>query len=530
MTGHGSALTKRRSQKSPIRIFLSLICLLPLFIISASFAITTAAAQSSGEHPLTSVVIRGSSIYSAPQLFDVYNAHLGKPITRENVSLIVTSLADRYQADGYPRPRIGVDGALAAAGVLRLDVFETRIDAVLINGDPGPHRKTLERLAGALEASGALTQHDLQNALRRMRRLPGLTLRAATESREDVPNAYRLDLDTEFRSVSASARLTNRGTDEIGPHFVMGQVVANGLLGGSISGGLLYAAAVDSDEYLGAGPLLNWDLGERGTRLSFSGFTSKAKPRWPDLERDDRFVRERAGVRATIPVYDGDRMTTSLITGIDASDLRISRSGFLFRDERLRMLTAGVSQSWYLGSVQYAGSLEVVKGLDGLNSGLMALDLAADPRTADFTLLRLDVARLARYGLWSLRFDGFAQESRDVLPFTERFKIGGERLGRGFERAQIAGDRGIGAKLELARELPDAPALLGKASAYGFYDIGAVWKNDVAGRDSAATAGIGFAIRDEHTVAKLELARPLVAPNVEGRDDLRLFFELLWRR
>ena len=29
MAGHGSALTKRRSEKSPIRNFLSLICLLP---------------------------------------------------------------------------------------------------------------------------------------------------------------------------------------------------------------------------------------------------------------------------------------------------------------------------------------------------------------------------------------------------------------------------------------------------------------------------------------------------------------------
>ena len=40
-----------------------------------------------------------------------------------------------------------------------------------------------------------------------------------------------------------------------------------------------------------------------------------------------------------------------------------------------------------------------------------------------------------------------------VLPDSERFKIGGDRLGRGFEVAEIAGDSGIGAKIELRRDL-----------------------------------------------------------------------------
>ena len=164
------------------------------------------------------------------------------------------------------------------------------------------------------------------------------------------------------------------------------------------------------------------------------------------------------------------------------------------------------------------------------SSGLMALDMATDPRREDFTLLRLDVVRLARIApRWIMRFDGFAQHSTYVLPFTERFKIGGERLGRGFERAAIAGDQGVGGKLELSRELPAAPGRLGRTSVYGFYDVGAVWKRDLPGRDTAATAGIGAAVRNDHIVAKVELAQPLVGPDVEGRDDMRVFFELAWR-
>ena len=49
-----------------------------------------------------------------------------------------------------------------------------------------------------------------------------------------------------------------------------------------------------------------------------------------------------------------------------------------------------------------------------------------------------------------------------VFPDSERFKIGGDRLGRGFEVAEIAGDRGIGGKLELRRDLMNTDGPLGR--------------------------------------------------------------------
>ena len=101
--------------------------------------------------------------------------------------------------------------------------------------------------------------------------------------------------------------------------------------------------------------------------------------------------------------------------------------------------------------------------------------------------------------LWSVRFDGFAQNSGYVLPDSERFKIGGDRLGRGFEVAEIAGDSGIGGKLELRRDLMNTESFIGRLSAYGFYDIGAAWKQDAPGRESAATAGTGLAIAGRRT-------------------------------
>jgi hemolysin activation/secretion protein len=261
--------------------------------------------------------------------------------------------------------------------------------------------------------------------------------------------------------------------------------------------------------------------------VAFSGFRSRSDPH-ELVDRDDFYLRDRVTVGFVRPLPSFERATLSLSAGLDLDDLAIARSGERLRDERLRMLKVGSSWNWRHGAtVQYAGSVDVVKGLDALGSGLDALDLVADPRRVDFALSRLTFTRLSRISeRWSVRLDALAQQSAYVLPYGERFKIGGERLGRGFEVAEIAGDQGIGAKIEGRSRLLGAPAALGRVSIYGFYDIGAAWKQDVPGRESAATAGLGVATQGDRFSGTLELAEPLTHPDVEGRKELTLFAEL----
>ncbi len=117
-----------------------------------------------------------------------------------------------------------------------------------------------------------------------------------------------------------------------------------------------------------------------------------------------------------------------------------------------------------------------------------------------------------------------------MLPDSERFKIGGDRLGRGFEVAEIAGDRGLGGKIELRRDLLNTEGMFGRLSTYGFYDIGAAWKQDHAGprvgghrRNRFRPAGL-----DAHR-AICEVAAPLTGPDIEGKNDASVFAELSYR-
>jgi hemolysin activation/secretion protein len=114
-----------------------------------------------------------------------------------------------------------------------------------------------------------------------------------------------------------------------------------------------------------------------------------------------------------------------------------------------------------------------------------------------------------------------------VLPDAERYKIGGERLGRGFEVTQIAGDQGIGAKAELRREFANAP--WGRPSVYGFYDFGAAWKQDRREQKSATTAGLGIAFDYLRLSGYFEVAKPLTHADVEGNRDTKVFAEISMR-
>ena len=477
---------------------------------------------------LVSVVVRGSTVYDAPALFDLYREQLGKPVTADSARAIVAALLRKYETDGYSRPQAKLDDGLLEVGVLRIDLSEPRIGEVRVNGDPGPHLERLETLGTKLRDDVPVTQAEVAETLRQMRALPGLSLQATTARDDPSANVYRLDLDTHFDRTSGIVRLSNRGTDEAGPVFVLGQVVFNGLLGGQTNLGATFGSATDYEEYHGLGLLANVAIGTAGGRMSFSGFRSRSNPHEPVVDRDDNYLRDLASIIYTRPFPKFERANLLLSAALDLDDLTILRSGELLRDERLRMLSIGPRWSWrHERGAQYFVGMDVVQGLDGLGSDLRALDIEDDPRRADFTLTRLTFTRVSRFGeSWTVRLDALGQQTPHVLPYGERFKIGGDRLGRGFEVAEIAGDEGIGAKVELRRGLDNAPAILRGASLYGFYDIGAAFKNDMPGRESAATAGFGFAVQHRRMSSTIELAKPLTHPDVEGRKDLALFAEV----
>jgi hemolysin activation/secretion protein len=488
-------------------------------------ALTTTAAA------LTTVVVDGTSVYAPAQLFAAYRDHLGRPLSRDGARAISTALAGRYTADGFVKPEVRVDESQAARGILRVHVHEAQITSVVIEGDAGRQRAALERIAAKLEGTRPLRQDDVPEAVRRMRAISGMSVNATTRRDSRTRNAFELVVTTDFSPVDGVVRMNNRGTDQVGPHFLLGQMFVNGVFGGQDKLGVIFASAMDTDEYLGGGLYFDTPLGDGGTRASSLLFRSRSAPNEAPVNFSDEYVRERMTFKLTRPLRQSSSLTLNLSGGIEADDLTIERAGLVIREDRLRIAETGLRATWRSAhAMQYSANLLVRKGFDSFGGGLQSVGLADDPRRADFLVAQLQSTIYRRFAeSWALRFDGFAQHSGYVLPDSERFKIGGDRLGRGFEVAEIAGDRGIGGKIELRRDLVNTESLIGRVSAYGFYDIGAAWKQDRAGRESAATAGTGFSVSGASLTGYLEIAAPLTGTDVEGKRRTSVFAELSYR-
>jgi hemolysin activation/secretion protein len=480
---------------------------------------------------LTTVVIDGSTAYAPPQLFAAYRDQLGLPITGENARAVSAALAALYEHDGYVKPEVALDNSLTGRGVLRVRVYEAQISNVTFEGDSGHYRDALEDIAANLQSARPLRKDDLPQALRAMRQFAGLAVTATTRRDTSVRNAYELVVQTDFSAVEGMVRMNNRGTDQIGPNFLLGQLFANGLFGRGEKVGLIFASATDPEEYLGGGLFVDVGLGDAATRANALLFRSHSAPNEAPVNLDDQYTRQRASLRVSRPLRQESAFSLALSAAFDADDLFIDRDGVSIREDRLRIIETALRGSWRGSSAtQYSANLALRKGLNGFGSGLEAPDLIDDPRRADFLLTQLQASIYRRFATeWSVRFDAFSQLSSYVLPDGERFKIGGDRLGRGFEVAEIAGDSGLGGKIELRRDLLNTDTLVGRLSVYGFYDIGAAWKQDQPGRESAATAGTGLAIQGATLTGYLEIAAPLTGPDIEGKLDPSVFAELSYR-
>ncbi len=489
-------------------------------------ALRGAPARAVDEPTLSATVVDGSSAYTPAQLFAVYRDQLGRPISTSSAQAILAQIEALYLRDGYSRPEFRLDEDLAANGILRVEVFEAQIARVQFTGDAGPYEARLEELASELSLRSPLRTADLQAALQTMRELPGLTVRATTRRDESRRNAYALAVATEYKPVDATFQLSNRGTREIGPMFALSQVVANSLLGYRERLGLFAMAATDTDEYHGGGAFFDVPVTADDTHLTATAFQTRSNPtETPD--RDDHYDRARMSLRASGTLDSTAATRLGWSASFDWDDLDITRNDTRLRTEKLRVVELGGRISGRMGPSQYLLGVQLRRGLDGFGSTLDALDIVDDPRRKDFLVTKLQFTELLRFAQrWSVRVDAFGQQSAYVLPDSERYKIGGERLGRGFEVTEIAGDQGLGAKAELRRELTAAAAPVGKTSLYGFYDFAAAWKQDQPGRESAATAGIGFAVEYWRLSAFIEVAKPLTHADVEGDRDAKVFAEV----
>jgi hemolysin activation/secretion protein len=181
--------------------------------------------------------------------------------------------------------------------------------------------------------------------------------------------------------------------------------------------------------------------------------------------------------------------------------------------------------------------LQLSQGLDILGARVPgAPNLSRADGRSDFTKLTSDLQHVQSLGgNWSLLGALSGQYGLVSLLASEQFGLGGVNYLRAYDPAELTGDSGIAAKMELQFGERSTNIGLDNYQLYGFYEAGRVWNHQaLPGEYAAASAtdvGIGtrFAITDQIS-GSVEIAKPLTrSVAAEGNRDPRAFFSLVAR-
>jgi hemolysin activation/secretion protein len=474
---------------------------------------------------LNSTVIQNSTSYGATELFDIYKAHLGRPVTEHTAKSIAEAVQQKYVDDGFTRPGYRILDAGIGNGIIRIKLIEATVSRVSISGETGPYRQKLEALFSGLPSAGSIRPDQIRDSLRRARRLPGLGVAVSTEPDPAVPAAFVLNLEADYSPAEANIKLSNRGTREIGRELLFGRVTGHGLFGFDNSSGVFFASASDHRKYSSGGLYTILALGDDGANARIQGSHTSIHITSDGIPLDQ--TRDLYSMKLSRPV-SGSLIGDATLWGAFAVDnLDVRQDSVISREDRLRSVELGMITSRRGNAAIAQLSVEIEQGLGMFGARRDILSNPAESRDPGFTIVRMHYLKSSRINeLWTLRWDGYAQYSAHELASIKRFKVGGDRIGRGFEAAAVSGDRGLAAKVELRRRLSDEPNWRGNASTYGFYDLGAAWKNDIRGRESAASTGFGVSLRGQRLSGYLELATPLTHTDADGRKDAGIFAEV----
>lgn len=477
---------------------------------------------------LSTAVIRNSSTYNATELYSAYEVHLGKPVTESTAGAIAEAVRDKYRDDGYSRPGFKVADNGLKSGIIRIELIEASISGVRFEGNSGPHDARLDALFGDLPSGRVLRPEEIRNVLQQARRLPGLDINLSTVPDEIGDGAFVLNVDSAYKAVGGSITYTNRGTKQIGRDLLLARLVGNGILGRTNSVGLSLATAEDSSDYASGGLFLRAPLGAGATSLFTHASIAAVQVVSSAVVVDQDRRQFQVKISRPLPDWAGRKVTGWSAFEID--DLDVRNDGSLVREDRLRSVQPGASLSWREGVRQHLLTIEADIGLGALGSRLDNFAEPDDGRRNDFLIARLQYVDLVKLTeRWSLRIDTYAQHSPHILPSVKRFKVGGGRIGRGFDAAALTGDRGLGGKLEVRRQLGGRLPVVEWLDGYVFYDIGAAWRHDVPGRESAASTGLGLTLRGTHLTGYIEVAKPLTHADADGDKEVGLFVELSGR-
>jgi hemolysin activation/secretion protein len=488
------------------------------------------AGRSDGCFVLMALTIDGVSAYPLKALAPLYTDYLTREVSLADLARIAQAITDHYRADGYFLSRAVVPQQTGPEGVVRLVVFEGRVNELQVSGRAAPAARAL--LDGVTDAR-PIRLADLDRRLTLATDRPGVKLKTHLEPVIDDPAKHRLVVQADRQPLTASLYIDNRGAPTVGPWQAYGRVAGNSafVAGDQVAVSLLTVPG-DPREF-SQGELSYLYPLTTGGSLGVRASAAQARDGSANLGSLVGNENRTASLRLSHPFSRSRKQAVWGALAFDASQVKQDWGAVGGAEDNLRVLRASLFATRIAYGRTTTAFAQISRGLDLLG----ASDVAGRGRSrwdADGQFWKLNLhgshyRDLSRRAGVYLQAD--AQWSPDPLLASEEFAAGALPYGRAYNYAEIAGETGGGALAEIRYGFDPKGEALSFVQVYAFADAAKVWRKDAApgfGSAALASAGVGtrltFAGR---ATVRVEAARPMTrTPYLATAKDWRTFVSL----
>lgn len=491
-------------------------------LLTVIISLGTTAGRAS-DVPLGGVLVQGSSGFSPIEFLPLYREFLGEVIEDADRDTILERVKAFYVARGNDARDIGFEAVFSENGILTVIVNEPFIESVLVSGQEHLNDNRIWDLAESLKTLRPLTQSGFEQAVAQISTTLDLSVTGELETVAESRHIYQARLQVAPKAWQGAVGIDNRNLRRIDREMLQARVSFSGFADPERRVTLQVASATDPDLFRYGALVGEQSFGRNYFQLLLSSTRAEGDDNPFDIEQE--YEGESGRIYYERDLHQSAQRSVQAFASISAYNVSTYENSIKARADRIRSWEAGLSYVFASGfdSIHQV-STSLISGVDGW--GARNSDNSQD---IDFLIWMVDYDLFQPLGSFGeLRFAVDVQHTNDNLPPSERFAIGGARIGGAYDPATLTGDRGASARVEWMRSL-DRNVLGITPSVYSYYDYGRTWfEADNEPDDSAASAGLGLRFNGRGYLLYLEAASAVRAPRYADNDadDTRLFFAI----
>lgn len=475
---------------------------------------------------LNKIILEGNHVYSTQQLTALFQDKLHHEISIAELQDLVQDITNYYRNNGYILTRAILPPQKVANGIVRVRVIEGYIDQVSLVGKPRNADRILLDYGNQIAQSRPLQLKDMEYYLLLANQVPGADVKAILEPSKNSIGASDMSLSVTQQPLNASLAYDNYGTLYIGPLQLTGSANANSVIRSGDMIRATYLAATHDKELHYFDANYQTPLGAHGFTVTAGGNQSLTLPGFLLRDLDTDGTANTYYLNFQYPLILSRSQYLMLDGGFTYLDSKVTQldNEFLVYDDHVRPIRFGgvysFADRWNGSNIitpHVEQGLKLFGASDDPNSDTTS-HFGADGIYTKFNLLVSHTHPIAASPL-SIYVMAQGQTSNKPLLATEQFGFGGSVQGRGYDPAEILGDKGLAGTFEVRFDTFPQKYLINNVQYYVYYDIGKVWDIDqspdpeVPQNQSAASGGFGarFGIT-QYVSGNLMFTQPLTKP------------------